>query len=652
MVEMPFEGRPVRLLGGRRRRTAVMRRAAVLGVAAIATIATVVWPAVPVGAAASSSWGIVAASVGDATSSANNLLLGSACANAFECWSVGATLGNSGPPTPLVEEWDGSAWSVVPTPTPEGAGGAVFFAVTCVSGSDCWAVGGVTGPSGGSSTGSAVEEWDGSSWNVVPSPTPTGAVGAFLEGVSCTSSSDCWAVGFSTDQNGGALNSLIEQWNGSQWSIVTAPSSGQTYDQLDAISCVAASDCWAVGAAGAVQQNPNFLPIWPAAIGDQGLIEHWDGTAWSVVPGFEAVSPEGVYLTGVTCVTASDCWASGSTTGSTGTADATLMQHWDGSTWSVVPSAVPPVGTGSILNGVSCLSAQQCWAVGSAGPFGGGGGSQFQPSSFIEQWDGSAWSIDPTPSVTAISLLGSVTCLQATECWAVGASLVGSLGTFQPLVEQMVFPPSSQSLYLTAADGGIFTLGQARFHGSMGATHLNQPVVGMAATPDGGGYWEVAADGGIFSFGDARFHGSMGATHLNQPVVGMAATPDGGGYWEVAADGGIFSFGDARFHGSMGATHLNRPITGMAETPNGEGYWLVAADGGVFTFGNAGYLGSVPGQGITAASPVIGVAASPGGRGYWLAAASGSVYSYGDASYFPSLASRGLNAPVTGVASP
>jgi predicted secreted protein len=74
----------------------------------------------------------------------------------------------------------------------------------------------------------------------------------------------------------------------------------------------------------------------------------------------------------------------------------------------------------------------------------------------------------------------------------------------------------------------------------------------------------VASDGGIFAFGDAGFHGSMGATRLNQPVVGIAATPDGNGYWEVASDGGIFAFGDAGFHGSMGATRLNKPVVGIA----------------------------------------------------------------------------------------
>ena len=81
---------------------------------------------------------------------------------------------------------------------------------------------------------------------------------------------------------------------------------------------------------------------------------------------------------------------------------------------------------------------------------------------------------------------------------------------------------------------------------------LNKPVVGMAPTPDGGGYWLVASDGGIFSFGDAEFYGSTGGIHLNKPIVGMAATPDGLGYWLVASDGGIFSFGDAQFYGALG----------------------------------------------------------------------------------------------------
>ena len=72
----------------------------------------------------------------------------------------------------------------------------------------------------------------------------------------------------------------------------------------------------------------------------------------------------------------------------------------------------------------------------------------------------------------------------------------------------------------------------------------------------------MASDGGIFSFGDAAFHGSTGAIRLSRPIVGMAGTPDGEGYWLVASDGGIFSFGDATFSGSTGAIRLNQPIVG------------------------------------------------------------------------------------------
>ena len=97
--------------------------------------------------------------------------------------------------------------------------------------------------------------------------------------------------------------------------------------------------------------------------------------------------------------------------------------------------------------------------------------------------------------------------------------------------------------------------------------HLNEPIVGMAATSDGGGYWLVASDGGIFNYGDAAFHGSAGSLHLNKPIVGMAATSDGGGYWLVASDGGIFNYGDAEFHGSAGSLHLNAPILALANGP-------------------------------------------------------------------------------------
>ena len=92
-----------------------------------------------------------------------------------------------------------------------------------------------------------------------------------------------------------------------------------------------------------------------------------------------------------------------------------------------------------------------------------------------------------------------------------------------------------------AADGGVFNF-NAPFEGSMGGKHLNAPIVGIAATADGGGYWLVAKDGGVFAFGDAKFYGSRGGQALNAPVVGIAADIATGGYWEVASDGGIFNY--------------------------------------------------------------------------------------------------------------
>src|SRR5262249_16503890 len=114
---------------------------------------------------------------------------------------------------------------------------------------------------------------------------------------------------------------------------------------------------------------------------------------------------------------------------------------------------------------------------------------------------------------------------------------------------------------------------------------LNAPRVGMTTTPTGKGYWLVASDGGVFSFGDARFHGSTGGRHLNRPIVGIASTLSGRGYWLVASDGGIFTFGDARFHGSTGNIRLNRPIVGMARPPSGDGYRLLAPRRGGFYLG-------------------------------------------------------------------
>ena len=207
----------------------------------------------------------------------------------------------------------------------------------------------------------------------------------------------------------------------------------------------------------------------------------------------------------------------------------------------------------------------------------------------------------------------------------------GNLRLNQPIVD-LAGTPTGGGYWLVASDGGIFTFGDAEFHGSTGALRLNRPVVGIAPAARGAGYWLVASDGGIFTFGDARFLGSTGGMVLNQPVVGMAPTPDGDGYWLVAADGGIFTFGDADFFGSTGAIRLNQPIVGMAPTPSGEGYWLVAADGGIFAFGDAAFAGSLPGSNIP--GPAVALRPTRTGGGYLVTTASGAVVNFGDAPMF------------------
>ncbi len=81
---------------------------------------------------------------------------------------------------------------------------------------------------------------------------------------------------------------------------------------------------------------------------------------------------------------------------------------------------------------------------------------------------------------------------------------------------------------------------------------INKPIVGMASTPNGGGYWLVASDGGIFSFGDAKFYGSMGGQYTYGSVVSISSTSNKDGYWISSSGGPIFSFGNAYNYGSMG----------------------------------------------------------------------------------------------------
>jgi len=205
--------------------------------------------------------------------------------------------------------------------------------------------------------------------------------------------------------------------------------------------------------------------------------------------------------------------------------------------------------------------------------------------------------------------------------------------------------PDGGGYWLAARDGGVFAFGDARFLGSVASSPVG--IVGIAATPDGGGYWLVDFAGTVHPFGDAVSYGSI-TFPTNGPIVGIAATPDGRGYWLVGADGGVFAFGDAPFLGSEASAQLNSPVVGIAGTS--DGYWLVGADGGVFAFGAAGFFGSA--ASVPLSVPVVGLAPTHDGQGYWLAAGDGGVFSFGDAPYLGSDVSPPVAHPVAGIATP
>jgi len=242
-----------------------------------------------------------------------------------------------------------------------------------------------------------------------------------------------------------------------------------------------------------------------------------------------------------------------------------------------------------------------------------------------------------------VALIGLVQRPAAADAPFFGAAAPAS----QPVVD-IAATPTGNGYWLVASDGGVFSFGDAAFHGSLGAIPLAAPITAIVPTPSGAGYWLFATDGGVFAFGDARFLGSLGGLTLARPVVDAIATTSGNGYWLVAGDGGVFSFGDAAFHGSTGGLALVAPITAVLSTPGGNGYWLVATDGGVFSFGDAPFRGSL--GDLRLVEPIVDATRSA--DGYWLVASDGGVFSFGDAPYYGSAAAYGrLNAPMVSIAS-
>jgi hypothetical protein len=191
--------------------------------------------------------------------------------------------------------------------------------------------------------------WNGTAWSI-RMPAAGQGDNSGLAGVSCTSASNCIAVGFGGNTSGGPL---AERWNGTTWSTQPVPlPAGALGGGLEGVSCASASACTA---AGLWQDSP---------FGELPLAERWDGTSWSLQKPPAPAGGQAVLLAGVSCPSATSCTAVGSYQAS-GVA-LTLAEAWDGSSWSIQPTANPAGADESNLSGVACRSAGACTAVGFA----------------------------------------------------------------------------------------------------------------------------------------------------------------------------------------------------------------------------------------------------------------------------------------------
>ena len=264
-------------------------------------------------------------------------------------------------------------WQVDSSPNPAGSTFSQLNGVFAASHTEAWAVGQTRVAASGDGFETLIEQWNGSTWSVVPGA-PASASASSLNGVSGTGPSDIWAVG----QN--SSTSFIEHWNGQSWSQVASPASDPPDGQLNAVSADSPTDAWAGGSA----MNVNNTGLTP-------LIEHWNGAQWSVSPG--AINSGRILA--IAAISPADVWA----LAAAGKGNPAVIEHWNGSTWSIV--SLPVSGT---LHGLSAVSANDVWAVGSGG--------------LILNWNGTQWSQVANPAGQGASL-AAVAALSANDAWAI-----------------------------------------------------------------------------------------------------------------------------------------------------------------------------------------------------------------------------------------
>ena len=329
-----------------------------------------------------------------------------------------------------------AGWTVVSIPLT--GNNTELNGALALTGTDAWAV----GLQYASPISPVAYNWNGRAWSLVGTPALT-TTGSF-KAVAASGASDVWAVG--SQGNSRAATALYEHWNGSAWSVVPGPGG-----PLNAVVALSPSDAWAVGIRGEVEQwngtawnsvtvpepNPSDTAgndltsitaasasdIW--AVGEftntsftnSAYAEHYNGTSWTVyiLPQPAVSGPSSPVLHGVTAVASNDVWAVGDNDEVPGVGITTLIEHWNGSAWSIVPSPTP--GAYPILNAVAARSSTDVYAVGSNEPSVNGGVQQ----GMILRWNGSTWSADTDPTAGTFSPLnGAATFPGASNEWAVG----------------------------------------------------------------------------------------------------------------------------------------------------------------------------------------------------------------------------------------
>ncbi|HET7015118.1 MAG TPA: hypothetical protein VFI65_14470 [Streptosporangiaceae bacterium] len=354
------------------------------------------------------------------------------CTASTNCWAVGLRASKNNPLLSQIVRWNGKTWTAVSAPIPgktKKGNISQLFAVRCTSATNCWAVGSYVDTTTRSSLAQALH-WTGKKWVTVPTPDPGGTnPGGFtaLTDVACTSANNCWAVGSygSEGITSKVARNLALHWTGKKWFKVTVPNpagvKNGAVNSLAAIRCAAPNDCWAGGTSGvdstiSVRENEML---------------HWNGTKWSPrhVPSPGGSMPDAYNaISGLSCTSASNCWAVGTYGNDSGSDPRFLNQalRWNGHKWSQVTTPNPN-GTAknddNELNGVTCSAANNCWAVGSLGGISNGGAE----TSEALHWTGTKWSLVKTPNPGGAAdgdqtALSDVRCVSAKDCWAVGFS--------------------------------------------------------------------------------------------------------------------------------------------------------------------------------------------------------------------------------------